>query len=89
LASNTKMREGNTRSSLGFFFFDLIVGSIGVAVPSPRILHSWRRRVLGSHLAHPRVLGRWREDFGEEEPSARLGDREREGFEEESNGSGV
>jgi hypothetical protein len=47
LASNTKKREGSTRSSLRFFFFDLVVVvviSVGVVVPSPWVLHSWRRK---------------------------------------------
>jgi hypothetical protein len=43
LASNTKKREGKIKSSLGFFF-ELVVISVGVAVPSPRVLHSWRRK---------------------------------------------
>jgi hypothetical protein len=46
LASNTKKREGKAKSSLGFFFelIVIILISVGIAVPSPQVLHSWRRK---------------------------------------------
>jgi hypothetical protein len=46
LTSNTKKREGKIKSSLRFFFelVVIVVISVGVAVPSPRVLHSWRRK---------------------------------------------
>jgi hypothetical protein len=50
LASSTKKREGNERSSLGLLL-DLIIGFIIIftiivddAVPSPRVFHSGRRK---------------------------------------------
>jgi hypothetical protein len=45
LASNTKKRDGKSKSSFGFFFeLVVIVISIGITVPSPWVLHSWRRK---------------------------------------------
>jgi thiosulfate reductase cytochrome b subunit len=46
LASNTKKREGKTTSSLKLLFnvfIIVIVIAFGIAVPSPRVFHSWRR----------------------------------------------
>jgi hypothetical protein len=42
LASNTKKREGKVVPSLELLIVIIII--IGVAVPSPRIFHSWRRK---------------------------------------------
>jgi hypothetical protein len=46
LASSTKKREGKVRSSLKLLFDLIIVFTIifGVAIPSPRVFHSWRRK---------------------------------------------
>jgi hypothetical protein len=64
LASNTKKREGKTKSSLRFFF-DLIVIVVviiafSVAVPGPRVFHSRRRKrrvddLLGGLKTHVSV----------------------------------
>jgi hypothetical protein len=41
-----KIEEGKAKSSLRFFFdlIVIIIISVGVVVPSPWVLHSWRRR---------------------------------------------
>jgi hypothetical protein len=51
LASITKKRDGKAVSSLGVFFFNLIVVifffsvfTSGVAVPRPRVFYNWRRK---------------------------------------------
>jgi hypothetical protein len=48
LASNTKKREGKaTTTSLGFrfnLFIIVFIIAFGVAVPSPRVFHSGRRK---------------------------------------------
>jgi hypothetical protein len=52
LPPNIKKREGKAMSSLRVFFFNLIivvffffpVFASGVAVPCPRVFHSWRRK---------------------------------------------
>jgi hypothetical protein len=47
LASNTKKREGKTTSSLGLLFnvfIIVVIIAFNVAVPSPRVFHSWRRK---------------------------------------------
>jgi hypothetical protein len=46
LASTTKKREGKAKSSLRFFFklIVIVVIFVGIAVPSPQALHSWRRK---------------------------------------------
>jgi hypothetical protein len=48
LASNTKKREGKAMSSLGVFFnlviFFFAIFTSGVAVPRPRVFHSWKRK---------------------------------------------
>jgi hypothetical protein len=63
LASSTKKREGKAKSSLRCFF-DLIVIVIffGVAVPSPQIIHRWRRINDGLGVSRPIdvCISRWR-----------------------------
>jgi hypothetical protein len=48
LASNTKKREGKAATSLGLLFDLFIIVTIvivvGIAIPSPRVFHSRRRK---------------------------------------------
>jgi hypothetical protein len=45
LASNTKKREGKARSSFRLFFnLVIIVVFIVIAVPSPRVFHSYKKK---------------------------------------------